>query len=149
MKTITISITISEEIQQPLTIKSSIQERIAYHLIEKEKAIKLTEEIKKESKKALGEILLGLNEKVGESVWCHVQNLPRIKFKANTIEAVFDQERVEFGNIVYYKPILDSLTFRLIHCNRSMYRPDVVEFVSIDQVNSILEKDYIEYFTSK
>ena len=148
MKTITISITISEEIQ-PSTIKSSIQEQIAFHLKEKERAIKLTEQIKKESKNILNEILLELNKKVGEDVWYHLQNLLQIQFKGNSIKAEFTQEKVEFGDIIYYKPNLESLKFILVHSNPSMYRAYVTDFKSLEQVNNILEKDYIKYFTSK
>ena len=116
---------------------------------EKERAIKLTEQIKKESKNILNEILLELNKKVGEDVWYHLQNLLQIQFKGNSIKAEFTQEKVEFGDIIYYKPNLESLKFILVHSNPSMYRAYVTDFKSLEQVNNILEKDYIKYFTSK
>ena len=149
MKTITITISISEETQTPLTIKSSIQEQINFHLKEKEKANILTAQIKEKSKQVLNEMLLELNKSIGENVWFNMQNLLEIKFKASCIRANFTQERVQFGNIVYYKSNLESLKFLLVHSNSSMYRPSVTEFKSVEEVNSILKKDYINYFTEK
>jgi hypothetical protein len=148
MKTITITINISEEVQKPLTIKSSIQEQINFHLKEREKANILTAQIKEKSREVLNEMLLKLNKSLGENVWFQMQNLLEIKFQSSCIRAEFEQERVQFGNIVYYKSNLESLKFLLIHCNSSMYRPSVTEFKSLEEVNSILEKDYINYFTN-
>jgi hypothetical protein len=148
MKTITITINISEEVQQPLSIKSSIQEQIKYHLQEKEREASITAQIKEKTKQILNDILLELNKKVGENVWYSKQNLLEIGFKGNSIRAELTQKRIEFGNIVYYKTDLESLKFTLIHNNYSMYRPNLIEFKSVEQVNSILEKDYIDYFTN-
>lgn len=149
MKTITIVINITEETQQPLTIKSSIQEQINFHLKEKEREDALTTQLKGTIKQILNEMSVALNKSIGENVWYNMQNILEIKFKGNSIKAEFTQERVQFGNIVYYKSNFESLKFLLVHCNSSMYKPSVTEFKSVEEVNNILEKDYINYFTEK
>ena len=69
MKTITITINISEETQQPLTIASSIQEQINFHLKEKELAEQQIKNRVQELFKVRDTLLEQLNKEVGADVW--------------------------------------------------------------------------------
>ena len=171
MKTITITINISEEKQEPLTIKSSIQEQINFHLKEKQKA--------KESKIALQEavislrdkILLELNEKVGGEVWFSKATPQGYYYNTlwfkngiykNTcyddwnITISYDNRKVIFGQIEYEVPIVENglkVVLEPTHTNQKNWKDKSSQkkyiITDLDIVHKHLEKDYLTYFTNK
>lgn len=149
MKTITITINISEETQQPLTIKSSIQEQINFHLKQKKLSNRLILDLKSKAIDLLQQLKVKLNESVGEDVWVNRQNRLEIGFASNIVRAEFSSEKITFGNIEYYKPSIESLKIEVIYLNGSGYSYLSKPFESIEQVNEIAKKDYIKHFTKK
>lgn len=149
MKTITITINISEEIQQPLTIKSSIQEQITFHLKEKENAKKLKIQINKQIKNSLIPIALELNAKVGENLWTLRKEGLEIGFGTTSLRVEFSSERITFGNIEYYKPNIKSIEHQIVYLGGGGYRYISKPLQDLEELHNLAKKDYIKYFTNK
>jgi hypothetical protein len=160
MKTITITINISTEEQQPLTIKSSIQEQINFHLKEKELAEKQMRERVKELFKIREEILNNLNEQVGADVWFkpnreetyYLEIKLTYAFKENIAVSLgfrdgiykntsFNDwdiyvatpltDEIVFGEIKYRKPILDKIEFHITPSHRRFKKEDGFGYVTM------------------
>jgi hypothetical protein len=171
MKTITITINISEEIQQPLTIKSSIQEQINFHLNEKEKARESKIILQKGVISLRDKILKELNEKVGSEVWFskhtkegYYYNTLWFKdgIRRNTcyddwnITISYDTKEIIFGQIKYEVPIVEN-GFKVVleptESNNKNWKDKSSTksyiITDLDAVHKHLEKDYLTYFTNK
>jgi len=170
MKTITITINISEESQQPLTIKSSIQEQINFHLKEKEKALKSTIALQKGVIELRDKILLELNEKVGSEVWFSKATPQGYYYNTlwfkngiykNTcyddwnITIFYDKKEVVFGQIKYEVPIVENGLKIVLEPteenkkewkNKSNHKKYII--TDLDEVHKHLEKDYLTFFTN-
>lgn len=164
MKTITITINISEEVQ-PLTIKSSIQEQINFHLKEKERAKENRIILQKGIISLRDKILSELNEKVGSKVWFSKENdrghyYNQLYFKdgirRNTpyddwnITISYDKKDVVFGQIEYEVPIIDNGLKVVLEPTEENNRSNRKKYIITDlnQVHKYLEKDYLTYFTN-
>ena len=167
MKTITITINISSEEQQPLTIKSSIQEQINFHLKEKESAIQSTITLQKAVISLRDKILSELNEKVGSEVWFLKKDYyNKLSFKdgirRNTcyddwnITIYYDTKEVVFGQIKYEVPIVENglkvvLEPTVRNNEEWVSKENQKKYIitDLDQVHKHLEKDYLIYFTNE
>jgi hypothetical protein len=166
MKTITITININSEEQKPLTIKSSIQEQINFHLKEKEIARQNTIALQKGVIKLRDEILSELNEKVGSEVWFSKETKEgyyynELSFKdgirRNTsyddwnITIDYDTKEVVFGQIRYKVPIVENgLKIVLAPAHKNSLNWQHRKYYTITDLNDVhkyLEKDYLTYFT--
>lgn len=170
MKTIIITISISEEVQEPLTIKSSIQEQIDFHLKEKEKALESKKVLQKAVISLRNEILAELNKKVGSEVWLSKQTekgyyYNQLYFKdgirRNTpyddwnITISYDTKKVVFGKIEYEVPIVENglkVVLEPTEENHKQWKSKENQrkyvITDLDQVHKHLEKDYLTYFTN-
>lgn len=171
MKTIIITINISEETQQPITIKSSIQEQINYHLKEKEKAKENIIILQKSIITLRDKILSELNEKVGSEVWFSKQTKEGYYYntlyfkdgiRRNTcyddwnITISYDTKQVVFGQIKYEVPIVENglkVVLEPTEKNRQQWKSKENQkkyiITDLDQVHRYLEKDYLTYFTQQ
>ncbi len=148
MKTITIIISISEEVQEPLTIKSSIQEQILFHLREKTQAEKIIRELKSQAREMLSGIKEKLNEKVGANLWYTMDDRLEVQFRGVIIRAEYSSEKITFGNIEYYKPSAESLKLEILFPNvNGSYVATPLK--DLEEVHRLSEKNYINYFTTK
>jgi len=168
MKTITITINISEEVQQPLTVKASIQEQINFHLQEKVRARNSTIELQKGVKVLRDNILKELNEKVGCDVWYSKQTKEgyyynQLGFKDGIIKNTpyddwniiisYSTREVIFGEIKYTVPIVEKglkVVLEPTEQNGKNWRGTKQSYVitDLEQVHKYLEKDYLTYFTN-
>lgn len=170
MKKITITISISEETQQPLAIASSIQEQINFHLKEKERAKESRIILQKGVISLRDKILSELNEKVGSEVWFSKQTekgyyYNQLYFKdgirKNTcfddwnITISYDTKEVVFGQIRYEVPIVENGLKVVLEPteennknwkDKSNQKKYIIK--DLDQVHKYLEKDYLTYFTN-
>ena len=170
MKTITITINISEETQQPLTIASSIQEQINFHLKERERAKESRIILQKAIINLRDKILLELNDKVGGEVWFSKQTKEGYYYntlyfkdgiRRNTcyddwnIIISYDTKKVVFGQMEYEVPIVENglkIVLEATHHNhenrKEKYMQKKYIITDLEQVHKHLEKDYITYFTN-
>ena len=170
MKTITITINISEEVQEPLTIAPSIQEQINFHLKEKEKALESKKVLQKGVICLRDKILSELNEKVGSKVWFSKATKEGYYYNTlyfkngiyrNTcyddwnITISYDTKEVVFGQIKYEVPIVENglkIVLEPTHKNQQNWKDRVNQkkyiITDLDQVHKCLEKDYITFFTN-
>jgi hypothetical protein len=167
MKTITITIDISEETQQPLTVKSTIQEQINFHLKEKETAEKIKKQLNTAIKDLTEETLKELNNRVGADVWFRDRDsFNRIGFRdgiyKNTcyndwdISISYTVKEVVFGELKYTVPILEKGIKTLLEPSERNFKAwrnkeDQKKYTitDLDTVHKYLEKDYITYFTNQ
>ena len=151
MTTITITISVMDEPQKPLTIKSTIQEQIEFHLKEQKNAIEIEKQLETEIKEKLKEIADALNAKVGEDIWVMSEKnswrtYPEIQFgKKNAVKLTYDTKKTVFGNIVYVKPKPESI--RMVFVDYSIGYGKTVE--SLDQIHELADAEYVSYFTKK
>lgn len=164
MRTIVITIELPNVEQQ--TVKSTIQEHIAFHLKEKEKAKEVHNTLVKQCENLLEQVRNELNTHVGEEVWFKGRDKFSIGFRdgiyKNTpyndwdIRVNYNARKVKYGEIEYTVPNVENgikLTLEPSEENRKAWKnvshQKQFNITDLSEVHKYLEKDYLTYFTRK